>query len=165
VIVSLAQERVREAVKTAAREQAWTDGRGVRGIPTRMDGADYDGSNWDVTAVFDHIDRAHHLVWHTEELTVQVRGDYTRHFRIVQPGQDDGAQVDIVGSGPDWLIRQPELRAVTTAKPVAELCWEVDGPDGVAIYRSRDIDLADDMYRSAPTGSHLLPVLAIAGRL
>ena len=35
--------------------------------------------------------------------------------------------------------------------------WEVDYPDGSVLYRGRDIELAENLYYSAPAGSHLVP--------
>jgi hypothetical protein len=53
--------------------------------------------------------------------------------------------------------------ATAQAGTVARMCWEIDAPDGTPLYRVEDIDLADDLYHSSPAGSHLLPVMALAG--
>jgi hypothetical protein len=39
----------------------------------------------------------------------------------------------------------------------AVLAWEVDYPDGSVLYRGTDIELAEELYYAAPTGSHLVP--------
>ena len=41
----------------------------------------------------------------------------------------------------------------------AVLAWEVDYPDGSVAYRGRDIELAEELYYSAPLGAHLIPAL------
>ncbi len=39
----------------------------------------------------------------------------------------------------------------------AVLAWEVDYPDGSVLYRGLDIELAEELYHSAPLGAHLIP--------
>jgi len=219
VIVSLTQDSIRRAAKAAAREQAWTDGRGVRGVPVRLDGQDYPDSNTDLTVVDDLIDGAAALVWRGEELTIRHRHDVDQFIGIVRPGhdRDSSDHVEIIGSPDlDWMLQLAETagspstragqrtapamsvmtclssdcgligrpspsraeaqalsgihdtvhhRGSTTAQAgtVARMCWEIDAPDGTCLYRVEDIELADALYHSAPAGSHLLPVMAMAG--
>lgn len=56
------------------------------------------------------------------------------------------------------LIRRhwQKLAARETAAATAVLAWEVDNPDGSVLYRGRDIELAEELYYAAPTGSHLV---------
>lgn len=49
------------------------------------------------------------------------------------------------------------MTAVLVAPLANELAWEVDLPDGSPLYRGRDIELAHQLYESAPPGSHLIP--------
>jgi hypothetical protein len=42
----------------------------------------------------------------------------------------------------------------------AALAWEVDYPDGQVVYRGWDIELAEEIYHSAPPGSHLIPAVS-----
>jgi hypothetical protein len=221
VIVSLTQESIERASKEAARQQAYTDGRGVRGLPVRLDGEDYPDRNTDLTVVFDLIDGADALVWRGEELTIRHRHDIDQHVGVVRPGFDrrTGDDVEIIGSPDlDWMLRlaetatgadtqaghgAPPVMSVMTclsgdcglighpypdraeaqalsgihnsvrhggavtaqAGTVARMCWQVTAPDGtpLCLVEDKDIDLADDLYRSSPAGSHLLPVMAMAG--
>jgi hypothetical protein len=177
VIVSLAQQQIRVAAKAAVREQAWSDGRGVRGVPVRLDGESYSVENSDLTVVFDLIDGADALVWSGPELTVRVLRDRTWHIGITRPGRDgegrDRVQV-VAGDGFDRMLHRAEEAEAAAVPRTSTGCrgagrwrlvWEVDGPDGTAIYRGPDLGLADDLYNSAPAGSHLLPVMAMAGEL
>jgi hypothetical protein len=223
VIVSLTQDSIRRAAKTAAREQAWKDRHGVLGVPVRRDGHDYPlGRNSDLTVVDDLIDSADALVWRGEELTVRHRHDVDQYIGIVRPGFDreGGDRIEIMGSPDlDWMLQlaeaetsgsgtgddggaQPVVSVLTClnsecglighpypgraeaqalsgihnnvhhgggdaaqAGTVTQMCWEIDGPDGTPLFRvaDQDIDLADDLYRASPPGSHLVPVMALAG--
>ena len=59
-------------------------------------------------------------------------------------------------------IPMPTPRPTRARRGGEVLVWEVDDPTGEPLFRG-DLDLAEDIYHSAPAGSHLLPVLAEAG--
>jgi len=100
LMMSLSQQRVQEAAEIAAREQAWVDARtGRLGVPIRLDGEAEYTDHWDLTAVFEVLEKASALQWRGRELTAWTHHDVTRHFAILRPGHDEHSdQIDLVAS-------------------------------------------------------------------
>jgi hypothetical protein len=72
-----------------------------------------------------------------------------------------GETAELLAVGTDVVADGQGIQLASV--PGARMCWEIDAPDGTPLYRVADIDLADDLYHAAPAGSHLLPVMAVAG--
>ena len=182
-MIALPRQATCQKIMAAAREQAWTDAQHVLGLPVRLGDEPTYTRHWDLTAIAEVLDEATALKWGPDELTAWTREDLTYHFAIMRPGRTmqitdyvvaDTTTDRLLRVAQDTTAGLPGNRAAGahdegTSVPEngAEVCWEVRTHQGRLICRfcDRDIDLADDLYRSSPAGSHLVRAQVMAGDL
>ncbi len=149
LMAALAHEAIRDAVQSAVRAQAWTQ-FGVLGLPVRLETeSEFGGRHWDITAIDADLERATALLWAPHELKICVAGDLTRYVQVQRPRGHAHDQA--------LLVTATDMDAVPIVH-TRHLLWEVTAQDGRVLIRSADPDLADDIYRHAPVGSHLAEI-------